>query len=239
MTTIDATPATGRGTVAGLAVTRPIARQLPAIYQGHLFVEQFTGGLDDVVAPAHHVLDCLHAYVDPSVAPDDFVRWLGDWIGIHLDEDWSTERSRRLVASAVEMFAKRGTAGGLRQEIALYTDGVAHVTDPGGTFTSAVPGSSFDHVEHDRDRTVRVVVDVPDAASVNWNGLQEVIRTAIPAHLPIEVELREIATATGEPPAPLVVDELSPPVVNEFRPPEGAVPERTTYEPLVELTEEE
>ncbi len=184
-----------RGTVTGLPVRQPIVRALPSIYQGHVFLDQFTGGLDEVWAADHCDLDCLHAYLDPALAPADFVHWLGGWVGLGLDEDWPVARRRRLVAAAVDMFAKRGTVAGLRREVELYTDGVAHVDDPGGTFTSSAPGSSFDQVEHTRDRTVRVVVDVPDASTVNWNGLQEIIRSALPAHLPVEVELREVHTA--------------------------------------------
>ncbi len=199
-----------RGTVAGHGVTRPIVRQLPAIYQDHLFLEQFTAGLDDVTAPVHTVLDCLHAYLDPSVAPGDFVQWLGGWVGLHLDEDWPLDRRRRIVAQAVEMFAKRGTVAGLRHEIQLYTDGVATVDDPGGTYTSSVPGATFDHVTHDRDRTVRVTVDVVDGVSVNWNGLQELIRAAIPAHLPVEVELREVDGAVRSDDRATALDEGSP-----------------------------
>lgn len=225
--------------MSAVPVTRPIVRQLPAIYQESLFVEQFTGGLDEVIAPAHNVLDCLHAYVDPSVAPDDFVRWLGDWIGLSLDEDWSPARSRRLVASAVEMFAKRGTAGGLRQEVALYTDGVARVDDPGGTFTSAVPGASFDSVEYARDRTVSVTVDVPDASSVNWNGLHEVIRHAIPAHLPVDVELREVAApsdADGDGRATVTEPDLT---TRDETVPDVTTRDVTIAEPIVATVVEE
>ena len=100
------------------------------------------------------------------------------------------------------MFAKRGTVSGLRHEIELYTDGQAHIDDPGSTITSGTPGASFATVEHDRDRTVRVTVDVTDATDVNWNGLQELIRDAVPAHLPVEVELREVdAPADSDPTA--------------------------------------
>jgi phage tail-like protein len=180
-------------------VQRPIIQALPSIYQGHLFLEQFTAGLDEVLAADHCDLDCLHAYIDPALAPADFVHWLGDWVGLGLDEDWSLERRRRLVASAVDMFAKRGTTEGLRREIELYTDGIAQIEDPGGTVASSTPGASFDRVDHVRDRTVRVVVDVDNASSVNWNGLQEIIRAAIPAHLPVEVELREVSSSTHRP----------------------------------------
>lgn len=184
-----------RGTATGLPVARPIVQELPAIYQDHAFLDGFTAGLDTVLAPAVSVIDCLHAYIDPANTPDDFLGWLGEWVGLRLEEDWSTPRRRRLVAEAAEMFAVRGTVAALGREIELYTDGVAHIDDPGSTNTSAVPGASYHSVEHDSDRTVRVVVDVERGDDVNWNGLQALIRNAIPAHLPVDIELRE----TGEP----------------------------------------
>ncbi len=76
---------------------------------------QFLAGLDDVLAPVISALDCLHGYIDPAVAPVDFVGWLGEWVGLTLEEDWSDARRRRLVARASEMYAKRGTVAGLRR----------------------------------------------------------------------------------------------------------------------------
>lgn len=180
-----------RGTATGLPVTRPIVRELPSIYQDNAFLDGFTGGLDEVLAPAVSVIDCLHAYVDPTTTPADFLGWLGEWVGLRLDEDWTTDRRRRLVAGAAEMFAVRGTVAALRREIELYTDGHVEIHDPGSTVTSPIPGASYATVEHEPDRTVRVVVDVADGNAVNWNGLQALIRNAIPAHLPVDIELRE------------------------------------------------
>lgn len=181
-----------RGTATGLPVTRPIVEELPSIYRDSVFVSEFTSGLDAVWAPAMSVLDCVHAYLDPVVAPDDFLIWLGGWVGARLDEDWTVDRRRRFVAEAADVFGRRGTLGGLRRELELYTDGVAHVDDPGRVWTSRVP--TDDDGRADRrtpDRTVRVTVDVADAASVNWPAMQALVRDAVPAHLPVEIELRE------------------------------------------------
>jgi phage tail-like protein len=181
-----------RGTVTDLPITRPIIRELPSIYQDGMFLREFTGGLDQVIAPAASVLDCLHAYIDPSVAPADFVAWLGEWVGVTLQEDWTLERQREFVARAAELFARRGTIHGLRDEIELYSGGSADVSDPGGVWTSGVPTDPSDRAgRRSADRTVRVTVDVDDAGSVNWPALQELIRDAVPAHLPVEIELRE------------------------------------------------
>lgn len=186
-----------RGTATGLPVTRPIIEHLPSIYQDGMFLTGFTAGLDEVLAPAIAVLDCLHAYIDPALAPADFVEWLGSWVGTSLDEDWPLARRRQFLANAVAVYAARGTLHGLEDELELYTGGTATVTDPGRVWTSSLPTMDEGRQErHTADRTVRVTVDVPDGAAVNWPALQVMVRDAVPAHLPVEVELRESQSAT-------------------------------------------
>lgn len=189
--------ASQRGTARGLPVAQPIVSQLPGIYQDGMFIREFTGGLDEVLAPVVATLDSLHAYVDPRVAPADFVTWLGGWVGVALDEDWPLVRRRRFVAAAADLYARRGTSHALADEVAIYSGGRAIVGDPGGVFTSRAPTTAEARVaRRQADRTVRVTVDVPTGASINWAGLQELIRDAVPAHLPVEIELRE---KDGEP----------------------------------------
>ena len=184
--------ASRRGTAAGLPVAQPIVTQLPGIYQDGMFIRGFTAGLDEVLAPVVATLDCLHAYVDPSVAPADFVTWLGGWVGVALEEDWPLDRRRRFVAAAADLYARRGTFHALADEVAIYSSGVARVDDPGAVHTSRTPTTPTQRAERRRpDRTVRVTVDVPAGAPVNWAGLQELVRDAVPAHLPVEIELRE------------------------------------------------
>jgi phage tail-like protein len=181
--------ATARGTTADVPITQPLINRLPSLYQDGAFIEQFTAGLDVVLAPVIATLDCLDSYIDPAVAPPDFVGWLGDWVGLRLDEDWT-------VAAAV-LFASRGTAHGLSDEIELYTGGAAEVDDPGRVWTSALPtGDEERHSRRSADRTVRVTVDVTNATEVNWPALQVLVRDAVPAHLPVEIELRETSTPT-------------------------------------------
>lgn len=213
-----------RGTTTGLPITRPLIDMLPSIYQDGLFLRGFTGGLDTVLAPAVGVLDNLHAYIDPSVAPPDFVAWLGTWVGTTLDEDWPIERKRSFVAWAADLYARRGTAHGLRDEIALYTDGEVTVDDPGRVWTSTLPtGDDERRSRRQSDRTVRVTVDVHDGGAVNWPGLQQLVREAVPAHLPVEIELRETGAVVHEPAAPPPLapraDPLPPPPATDLAPP--------------------
>ncbi|MFE4057867.1 phage tail protein, partial [Streptomyces sp. NPDC059096] len=55
--------------------------RLPAVFADDDLAQRFVGGLDEVLAPFHNVLDCLDTYFVPSLAPADFARWLGSWVG--------------------------------------------------------------------------------------------------------------------------------------------------------------
>jgi phage tail-like protein len=189
-----------RGTAPDLPVTRPIIRELPSIYQDGMFLERFTAGLDAVLAPAVASIDCLHAYIDPTVAPGDFVAWMGGWVGARFEEDWTLERRREFVADAVRIFAMRGTVRGLTEELELYSGGRVAISDPGAVWTSPTPTGDDARAERrSEDRTVRVVVDVPDSTTVNWAALRVMVRDAVPAHLPVEIELREVDSDGGQP----------------------------------------
>ncbi|WP_326653200.1 phage tail protein [Streptomyces sp. NBC_01750] len=70
-----------RGSVDGLGSSAPLGPMLPAVFADDDLAQKFVAGLDEVLAPVHNVLDCLDAYFTPSLAPADFTRWLGEWVG--------------------------------------------------------------------------------------------------------------------------------------------------------------
>ena len=47
-------------------------------------------------------LDCLEYYIDPALAPSDFLDWLGSWVGILLDESWPVERRRDAILAGAD-----------------------------------------------------------------------------------------------------------------------------------------
>lgn len=112
---------------------RTSARYLPGTYSAEPvsadFLARFMGLFDqlreDMLAP----IDALPALFDPMATPaaeagaagEDFLDWLGGWIGIALDRSWSVDRRRRLVAEAPKLFHIRGTVAGLKRHIAVYT----------------------------------------------------------------------------------------------------------------------
>ena len=186
----------GRGTVTGLPVAMPVVEQLPGIYREDLFLQQFTSGLDDVLAPAVGVLDCIDAYVAPSVAPPDFLEWLAAWVGVPREHDWGLPERRRQVADAVAASSVRGTVGGLAAEVELYAGGRVTIQEPGGTWCSPVPThGTADRRGSTDPALVRVVVEVPPGVDVSEVGLHALVRAATPAHLPVEIEVRRLAVA--------------------------------------------
>jgi phage tail-like protein len=175
-----------RGMVEGLVSPHPLGAGLPALYQEDTFAQGLTGALDEVLAPIFATLDGLPAYLDPAIAPADFLDWLSGWVGVTLDETWPLERRRQLVADAAQLYRSRGTVAGLAAQVAIYTGGDVAVEDNGaaawsGTSGGTVPGKAAPLLK------VRVSVEDPNAVSLA--RLEALVATAKPAHVPHTIEV--------------------------------------------------
>jgi len=175
-----------RGLVRSVISPHPLADTLPALFQEDDFTRRFVSAFDAALAPIFVTLDNLTAYLDPWLAPDDFLEWLGGWFGLILDEGWSIERRRAVLANAFEFYRMRGTARGLKAQVEIFTGGAVDVIDTGGVATSttageALPGSPNFAV------MVRVTVDDPSTISVA--RLDALVAAAKPAHITHKVEV--------------------------------------------------
>jgi phage tail-like protein len=175
-----------RGMVDGLLSAHPIGGRLPSLYQDDDLAQRFTAALDEVLAPVFTTLDNIEAYVDPRLAPLDFVEWLGGWLGVELDGGWPSERRRTLVARAAQLYAWQGTARGLAELVEIYTGVVPEVEDSGGVGWSATPEGEFPGTSQ-WTVTVRVRVDHDDA--VDPGKLDRLVARAKPAHVAHRVEV--------------------------------------------------
>lgn len=180
-----------RGTVAGLGTPYPLVSLLPAVYQEEdPFIARFTGGLDDVLATVIATLDCLDAYVDPLVAPEDFLTWIAGWVGVTVNENAPVELHRASVARAAELHRLRGTVHGLKTSLELLTGGEVDVQDSGGTAVSNRPGAA---APGDPRPWLRVRVTVP--ADTAWSAdallaaVESAVEAAKPAHVQHSVEV--------------------------------------------------
>ena len=172
--------------VDGMVTPHPIGETLPAVYAEDDFSQRFTQALDAVLAPVFAVIDCFSAYLDPSVAPEDVVEWLASWVALPLDDSWSSERRRELVAHAVELHRWSGTKRGLAEHVRLLTGGEVEIRDNGGcvwsrTAQGELPGVAQPGVE--------VLVRVTVVDGVDVGRLSATVADAVPAHVPTTIRV--------------------------------------------------
>jgi phage tail-like protein len=180
-----------RGTLAPevLASPHPLVSLLPGLYQQDDFVERFTGALDTVLAPVTGVLDSCEAYVDPMLAPLDFVAWLAQWVGVELDATWPEDRRRTLVARAADLCAWRGTVRGLAALVEISTGVVPEIEETGGVTWTAEPPPAGG-LPGSASPALVVRVRVPGgAAPVDPVRLDRLVAGAKPAHVAHRVEV--------------------------------------------------
>ena len=194
-----------RAAVAGLPNPHPLVARLPAVFlddpspapagngrhaaapvPAGSFTQRFVSAFDEVLAPVFATLDCFDAYLDPDLAPDDFVAWLADWVALDLDDGWTPAQRRELVRQAAGLHRWRGTRRGLVEQVRLVVDGEVEVDDSGGTAWSAVPGGQLPGTA---PASVRVTVRVTDPQAVDRRRVQDAVARAVPAHVTAMVEV--------------------------------------------------
>lgn len=184
-----------RATVPDLPTSRPIAEQLPALFQEDDFCVRLTQALDEVLAPVYLVLDSLEAYIDPDLAPEDFLEWLAGWVGLHPEDLRDDTDNRALVAHATSLFSLRGTPAGLTRLLELASGRPVVVEDSGGvrwspTAESELPGSP--------QPSLTVRVGGSPITPAEERTLRRMLQEATPAHVPATLVLEpEGGTSPG------------------------------------------
>ncbi|QNP70141.1 phage tail protein [Streptomyces roseirectus] len=175
-----------RAAVPGLPSRYPIGGQLPALYADDDLAQRFTAGLDTVLAPVFATLDNLPSYLDPRVAPSDFVDWLAGWVGASADPRWTVELRREAVARAVELHRWRGTRRGLTDALRLALGVHVEIVDDGAAIWSSTPGADLPPAS-DAGPLIRVRPDRDP--HVDAGRVHSIVRAMCPAHTPCRVEL--------------------------------------------------
>lgn len=177
-----------RGLVPQLPTPSPLIESLPGIYQEDDVARSLTGVFDDALAPIVNTIDNLPAYLDPALAPDDFVDWLAGWVGVMPDETWPIERRRALVALAVQLYRRRGTAGGLAMHVRLLGAADVDVSDSGGSIWSKKPGTK---PPGDSSYSLSVKVTPPKKGQLDAAKIEALVASAKPAHVVHKVTLAD------------------------------------------------
>lgn len=132
-----------RGALPELPSRHPLGGMLPAMYAADDLALRFTGGLDAVLSAILSTMDNLPAYLDPALAPEDFLAWLSSWVAAELDPAWPLPLRRAVVRRAMALHRGRGTARGLAERIELSLGVRAEVLDGPGARWSASPDTEL------------------------------------------------------------------------------------------------
>jgi phage tail-like protein len=161
-------------TSAAYRVSGPV----PALFHEDPLFLGLCAAFDELLGPVVTALDCFAAYLDPWLAPDDFLAWLGTLVGVGVSADIgadgdaeadASDRQRALIAGAVRAYQARGTAAGLRDVVATAAHLPAEqvsVAESGSVTWSDRPGAAIAPPLHP---VVTITVVVPagrDPASV-------------------------------------------------------------------------
>lgn len=171
-----------RGAVHYLPSPHPIGETLPGVYAEDDYTQRLTGALDMVLAPVFATLDCLDSYLDPRLAPEDFVDWLATWVAIVPTERSPLGLRRAMVAGAVEAARWRGTVQGLREQLSTLAGMDIAVRDNGGCVWSDQPDTPPPGTQGNQ-----VLIGVPEGARVNPGWLLAVAAREVPAHCEVVV----------------------------------------------------
>jgi phage tail-like protein len=155
-----------------------ISGPVPALFHEDPLFLGLCAAFDELLGPVVTALDCFAAYLDPWLAPDDFLAWLGTLVGVGGGADIgvpvdaeaeASDRQRALIAGAVRAYQARGTAAGLRDVVATAAHVPAEqvsVAESGSVTWSDRPGAA---IAPPFDPVVTITVVVPagrDQASV-------------------------------------------------------------------------
>ena len=171
-----------------------VSDSVPAILAEDPLFHELCDAFDELLAPLAAAVDCFAAYLDPWLAPPDFLDWLDALIGAGSEPSWPVERRRDHVAHAVAAHRFRGTAEGLRRAAAAAAkvplDQVT-VDDPGGVTYSIRPLAA----RAAPATTPPIVIRVPLSAESSSATVSALVRDAIepvrPVHCHVRIEVGE------------------------------------------------
>jgi phage tail-like protein len=119
-----------------------VSGPVPALFHEDPLFLELCAAFDELLSPVVTALDCFAAYLDPALAPDDFLAWLGSLVGA---EPGPGRPLRALIADAVRSYHVRGTPDGLRDMVAAAAGvpaGDVRVTECGAVTWSQSPGGA-------------------------------------------------------------------------------------------------
>jgi phage tail-like protein len=99
---------------------------LPSVFQedeeSREFLERFLSIFQTEFDTFDHRIDTLWQLFDPDSVPELHFSWLASWLGLLLlpESNWSWEKKREMLTSAIADYRRRGTIDGVQKTVADY-----------------------------------------------------------------------------------------------------------------------
>ena len=145
---------------------------LPGVSSRNDFLARYLLIFETIAEPVQRTVDNLPDHFDPSLAPPDFLPWLGSWLGLVLDERWPDAQRRELIRAAADLYRWRGTSRGLSEYIRVYTGITPEIVEP-----------TLSEVSTSRDLAFKFTVrlTLPPGVQVDRALLEQIIDAEKPA----------------------------------------------------------
>ncbi|MGL4649159.1 MAG: phage tail protein [Caldilineaceae bacterium] len=102
---------------------------LPAVFERDVIMSRFLMAFESFWAPLEQQVNTIDAYFDPGLMSLPMLNWLADRMDLEIDDEWDEAVQRRMMASAVRLFRKRGTRDGLQELLEVYTGGEVTIVE--------------------------------------------------------------------------------------------------------------
>lgn len=109
-------------------------RHLPPIYleraESRRFLSRFLTLFEGTFDKIEGQINDLALLFDPAAAPQWSLRWLGSWLGLTVEEDWTEIQQRQRIAEAFASYARRGLQAGLKAAVLESLGVVIQIDEP-------------------------------------------------------------------------------------------------------------
>jgi phage tail-like protein len=172
---------------------------LPAPYQRDSFMARFLFIFESIIGPIERTIDEVARYFDPQLTPAALLPWLASWVGVELDDRWPEAKQRALVGAAARLYRARGTRGGLREHLEIYTGHrplIVENFDGMRLGQDAALGVNT-RLGTARPHTVAVTAFVDRRNELDEQVVRRIVETEIPVHAGYTLEILEVRETRG------------------------------------------
>lgn len=111
---------------------------LPALYHNNKFMARFLLIFEAGFAPYEWIIDHFDLYLDPRVAPSEFLQWFGSWVDILVPASIPEERQHLIAQELGQLFKSRGTRWSLSRHLELIFGKAPEIIEPPEEFATFI-----------------------------------------------------------------------------------------------------